>query len=196
MANRIRIQDYTVDWRSQFTVIKQQLISDLVRGDAPFLNIEHVGSTSVNGLSTKPIIDILIVIDSRYFNDVHRIRYEDALAPLGGREGQVFRSHWAPLTCHQGYICHGDGGVEGRWSFKLEGVLPRRNLYIASHGGHYEDSVISLRNTLTENPDLRCDYDRIKRFSSWHDGPKILWHCQECHYPSHITNWRLVRHRS
>ncbi|NGM90403.1 GrpB family protein, partial [Parapusillimonas sp. SGNA-6] len=48
---------YNPIWKDQFEIIKQglnEILSDLR------VSIEHIGSTSVEGLSAKPIIDIMV----------------------------------------------------------------------------------------------------------------------------------------
>src|SRR5690606_28703356 len=48
---------YNSIWKDQFEIIKQglnEILSDLR------VSIEHIGSTSVEGLSAKPIIDIMV----------------------------------------------------------------------------------------------------------------------------------------
>ena len=59
MAKRVIVVPYSEQWKADFETIKQYVlpaINDVVIG------IEHIGSTSVDGLSAKPIIDIDIVI--------------------------------------------------------------------------------------------------------------------------------------
>ena len=63
------IEPYNEKWKLEFENIRDMLnsyIGDLV------LSIEHVGSTSVEGLSAKPIIDIDVVMDS--YKDFHEIK--------------------------------------------------------------------------------------------------------------------------
>ena len=54
---KIEIEKYNPKWIEEFIQLKQELTSIL-----KFLNpkIEHIGSTSIQSLSAKPIIDILI----------------------------------------------------------------------------------------------------------------------------------------
>ena len=55
MKKHVVVQSYDKTWADDFVAIRDELntvLSDLVLG------IEHVGSTSVEGLSAKPIIDI------------------------------------------------------------------------------------------------------------------------------------------
>lgn len=58
-TKRVIVVPYDKTWKSAFEEIKKELesaIGDLIIG------IEHVGSTSVEGLSAKPCIDIDVII--------------------------------------------------------------------------------------------------------------------------------------
>lgn len=54
---KITFEKYNPSWKKQFESIKNELEENI-----GFLNpqIEHIGSTSVEGLSAKPVIDIMI----------------------------------------------------------------------------------------------------------------------------------------
>lgn len=52
---KLVVQPYTVKWQEQFSSIAYDLKALLADED---VQIDHIGSTSVNGLSAKPIIDI------------------------------------------------------------------------------------------------------------------------------------------
>ncbi|PKF74568.1 GrpB family protein [Chryseobacterium sp. PMSZPI] len=56
---KITVEQYNPSWKIQFDSIKNELEKNI-----GFLSprIEHIGSTSVEGLSAKPIIDIMIGI--------------------------------------------------------------------------------------------------------------------------------------
>lgn len=56
----IVIEEYNNIWPELFEIQKKKICR--VLGDA-VLRIEHIGSTAVPGLSAKPIIDILIVLE-------------------------------------------------------------------------------------------------------------------------------------
>lgn len=61
MARILRIVDYDSAWVAQYQREREMItgaLGDFVAG------IEHVGSTSVPGLSAKPTIDILLGVDS------------------------------------------------------------------------------------------------------------------------------------
>ncbi len=65
---KITFEKYNPSWKKQFESIKNELMEDI-----GFLNprIEHIGSTSVEGLSAKPIIDIMIGVRSE--EDLNKI---------------------------------------------------------------------------------------------------------------------------
>ena len=64
----VTVIPYSDQWERDFLKIKDEIKS--VLGELAE-SIEHVGSTSVRGLSTKPVIDIDVVIsDSSVLNDV------------------------------------------------------------------------------------------------------------------------------
>ena len=60
---RINIVDYDPSWPASFERIKGELILILALGPPiPYIDIHHVGSTSVPHLAAKPIIDIDLVV--------------------------------------------------------------------------------------------------------------------------------------
>lgn len=58
---KIVFEQYNPDWKNYFVKIKNELL-ELIGFIKP--RIEHIGSTSVEGLSAKPIIDILVGVNS------------------------------------------------------------------------------------------------------------------------------------
>ena len=58
---KIQIEEYNPDWVEQFTKLERELSSTLKLLKP---KIEHVGSTSIPNLAAKPIIDILVGIQS------------------------------------------------------------------------------------------------------------------------------------
>lgn len=58
---QIKLEPYNDDWVRQFSTIKNELLILLKDLDP---KIEHFGSTSVPGLAAKPVIDILVGVQS------------------------------------------------------------------------------------------------------------------------------------
>lgn len=91
MKGIVRVVPYDPEWKNEF--LKKAMIVDCV-GDL-ITGVEHVGSTAVEGLASKPIIDIDVIIDSY---DVF-LTVKDRLSKIGFE--------------HEGNL-----GVEGRKAFK------------------------------------------------------------------------------
>jgi GrpB-like predicted nucleotidyltransferase (UPF0157 family) len=131
------IEPYNKAWKLEFEKIKDMLnsyIGDLV------LSIEHVGSTSVEGLSAKPIIDIDVVMDS--YEDFPEIkkRLEEA-----------------------GYHHEGNLGIEEREAFSYaENNFMAYHLYVCPKNGKGYLEHIALRDYLRINRDAREDYTALK----------------------------------
>lgn len=141
------VDPYNEEWPAQFSTIKTNLAANLADYGISYISIDHVGSTSVPGLAAKPVIDIHIVVAAVDFHSDNHSRFIDAL-----REGD-----------HQGgYTPKGDGGVKGKWSFKLEGIEPWRNVAVVAEGSMPWRSARSLRDTLKMDAELRDEYGRVK----------------------------------
>lgn len=58
-VGKVKLSDYDSNWPEQFEIEKANLRK--IFGDS--VPIEHVGSTSIEGISAKPIIDIAVGLD-------------------------------------------------------------------------------------------------------------------------------------
>jgi GrpB-like predicted nucleotidyltransferase (UPF0157 family) len=125
------------EWPGEFAKIKREL--DEVLSDT-VISIEHVGSTSVEGLAAKPIIDMDIVIEESKFEAV-----KERLASIG-------------------YIHNGDQGIPTREAFKYIGKdhLMKHHLYVCPRNSPELHRHLALRDCLRVNPDLRDKYSNIK----------------------------------
>lgn len=65
----IVVLPYQKEWKEDFQAIAREL--QIALGELA-LSIEHVGSTSVEGLAAKPIIDIDVVIARGSFSQVKK----------------------------------------------------------------------------------------------------------------------------
>ncbi|MCH5199037.1 MAG: GrpB family protein [Oscillospiraceae bacterium] len=139
MAKRhIVVLPYNEEWKQNFILIKAELqaaLGELV------LSIEHIGSTSVRGLSAKPIIDIDVVIrDYSKLNDV--------ICALG----------------KIGYQHEGNLGIDGREAFKYDGKehLQQHHLYVCPYDSKELKRHIAFRDHLLSHPEAVSEYSRIK----------------------------------
>lgn len=65
---RVELQEYTDEWSSLYK-IEEETLKNLIK--EYFIDIQHIGSTSVEELKAKPIIDIIIGVKN--FNHIEKI---------------------------------------------------------------------------------------------------------------------------
>jgi GrpB-like predicted nucleotidyltransferase (UPF0157 family) len=142
------LSPYNPTWTAEFAALRAiyaTALGDLV------VAIEHIGSTSVPGLAAKPILDIDLVMPNY----------------------SVFPKIMAVLD-QLGYTHNGDQGISQREAFKpKDGIAapattpPRRwmrhHLYVCPIDGAELRRHIRFRDTLRARPDLRHEYETIKR---------------------------------
>ena len=135
---KVEVVPYDSAWRGDFEKIKGEIegaVGDLAVG------IEHVGSTSVEGLSAKPCIDIDVIIeDYSAFDDVVR-----RLRKIG-------------------YIHEGDLGIRGREAFKYTDKchLKKHHLYVCPNNSEELRRHIVFRDYLKAHPEAAEKYSRVK----------------------------------
>lgn len=137
-ARRVIVLPYDAAWAQDFISIRNELADAL--GDLA-LRIEHVGSTSVPGLSAKPIIDIDVVI----------------------RDYAVFDGAAAALQ-RIGYRHEGNLGIAGREAFGYEGKahLREHHLYVCPADSPELKRHTAFRDYLRSHPEAVRRYSRIK----------------------------------
>ena len=135
---KVIVLPYDAAWKTAFEAIKSEIesaVGDLVLG------IEHVGSTSVEGLSAKPCIDIDVVIeDYGVFEEVVR-----RLADIG-------------------YIHEGDLGIPDREAFCYSDKphLMTHHLYVCPRYSRELHRHITFRDYLRSNPKAVKQYGAVK----------------------------------
>lgn len=133
----VEVVPYNPVWKEWFAELRKIIwphISDVA------IDFVHIGSTSIPGMSAKPIIDIDIVIDS--LDKFHEIR--------------------SRLT-RIGYYHRGNLGIEGREAFGKENE-PKyaHHLYVCSADSTAYKNHVLLRKHLTENPEALKRYRDLK----------------------------------
>jgi GrpB-like predicted nucleotidyltransferase (UPF0157 family) len=133
----VRLAEYDANWPRLFEAEKRLI----ERALAPFApRIEHVGSTSVPGLPSKPIIDVAIALDG----------LRDAEACV------------APLAL-LGYEYKGENGVPGRLFFAKGAPRRTHHIHMVEAGGTLWRDYLHFRNYLRENPPATREYAALKR---------------------------------
>ena len=152
---QVIVLPYDEKWKDDFAAIRDEL--NTVLGGL-VLRIEHVGSTSVEGLPAKPIIDIDAVISDRAV-------LPDVITALG----------------KLGYSHEGDLGLPGREAVKDVGKehLRQHPLYVCAEDSAELKRHLGFRDYLRTHPDAAAEYGRIKeegaRLYPW-DMDKYIEH--------------------
>ena len=136
-TKEVIVLPYQESWKDDFEKIAQELrtvLSELA------IRIEHVGSTAVEGLAAKPIIDIDLVILSKDFPSVVK-----SLATIG-------------------YQHEGNLGIEGREAFAYSGKehLQCHHLYVCSENSLELKRHLAFRDYLRSHPGAVAIYGATK----------------------------------
>ena len=137
-TEKVIVLPYDMAWESAFEDIKAELERAL---GGLIIGIEHVGSTSVKGLSAKPCIDVDVIIkDYTVFDAV-----VGKLASIG-------------------YIHEGDLGIKDREAFKYTDKphLMKHHLYVCPQNSKELHRHIAFRDFLRSNAEAARKYSLVK----------------------------------
>ena len=136
-TKRVVVEKWNPQWKYEYEKIVASLGKDIIYNS---IKIEHVGSTSVEGLSAKPVIDLDIVIEKNKFAIIKE------------------------LLNKKGYEHEGDLGIEGREAFSYSGKeeLMTHHLYVCPKNSKELFKHITFRNFLENNPALAAEYSKVK----------------------------------
>ncbi|MDM5234829.1 GrpB family protein [Bacillus cereus] len=147
MKRRITIEEYSIKWESEFYKL-QTLINNVMTDSV--LSIEHVGSTSVKGLASKPILDIDIVIkDYEIFPEVVK-----KLATIG----YYHQAEWS----YKGREAFGRKDAFVPWG-EENVVWMDQHLYVCDKNSEELRRHVAFRDYLREHDDVVIEYGRLKR---------------------------------
>jgi GrpB-like predicted nucleotidyltransferase (UPF0157 family) len=138
MRGLVRCLPYDPEWKVQFGLVRDMLAGSL--GEIT-LAIEHVGSTSVEGLAAKPILDLDVVIATRY--DLPEV--ERRLVTLS-------------------FFHYGDGDIPGREIFRrtFEDEFMAYHVYVCAQDSVELSQHLAFRDWLRSHPEDRDAYGRLK----------------------------------
>ena len=131
------LRPYDPEWNEEFEQEKEKL-KNAFRNLA--LDIQHVGSTAIPGVSAKPIIDIGVLVNS--FQDV-----ETKIIDLEGL----------------GYIQKKENRPERMFFTKGSDEKRTHYLHIGEKGSGYVEDMILFRDYLMAHPEARDSYSVLKR---------------------------------
>ncbi|WP_421379393.1 GrpB family protein [Bacillus salacetis] len=138
MARKVEVTPYNHQWKDQFFHEKQRL-DRVFHGS--YAVVHHIGSTSVEGLAAKPIIDFLIVVQDINIADERTSELEDL-----------------------GYIAKGENGIPNRRYFFLENENGERlyHVHVFPSGSEEIERHLVFRDYLRTFKDEAEKYGRLK----------------------------------
>lgn len=142
-TTHVKVLPYDPQWKSDFEKIKKEL-ENVIGND--ILRIEHIGSTSVEGLSAKPCIDIDVVIkDYTVLDEI------------------ISKLHTI------GYIHEGDLGIKDREAFRYENKphLQTHHLYVCPENSKELHRHITFRDYLRTHPEAVHKYSVVKEKAAY-----------------------------
>lgn len=137
MKKKVTIEDYNSNWYKRFEEEKEKLKEILTD---KYISIEHIGSTSVDGLCAKPIIDIAIGVNdlqsvSEFIKPLKEIGYEFVYHKEFPERRFFRKGQWGAGTHH---------------------------IHIYQFEGEHWNNQILFRNYLRVNPDVLKEYQKLK----------------------------------
>ncbi|WP_428243925.1 GrpB family protein [Gynuella sp.] len=139
MSKRIiEVVPHQADWSDAFEQEKTNILSTLNTNN--IAAIHHIGSTAVEGLSAKPVIDIML--------EIHSLSQLDS-------ESAGMQS--------LGYLIKGENGIAGR-RFFLKGEIHRtHHVHAFITGSPQVYRHLAFRDYLRMFPTIRDEYGAIKK---------------------------------
>lgn len=144
----IVIKDYDPEWIQKFESIHSSLL-DILGPRA--LRIDHIGSTSVPGLSAKDVIDVQVTV-------------EEIAPKITQKLVNAGYEHWGNIT--QDHIPSGENEDSTLWT-KLLFTQPqgerRANIHVRVNGNPNQKYPLLFRDYLRAHPNSAKSIDIIKR---------------------------------
>jgi len=131
----VEIVPFNPLWPTMFEHERQALATILGTG----ARIHHIGSTSVRGLASKPIIDILVEVPN--------------VESLDSQTGAF---------CGLGYVPRGENGIPGRRYFVKGSWERTHHVHAYCTGSHDVLRHLALRDFLRANTEARDAYAAVK----------------------------------
>ena len=132
------IETYDPQWVIQFENIKRTI--EKVFGSKA-LDVQHVGSTSIPGMKSKPLIDVLVIV-----KDMESFTSEKAkMQRLGYEWGE---NYIEPNSLLFFKTIHGDQKIE--------------NIHVLTEGSSKTVQFVSTRDYMRTHPERALEYSNLK----------------------------------
>ena len=148
---KIILEEYSKKWEKEFFFLKKKLRQKLsIKKDN--VKVEHIGSTSVEGLTSKPIIDILIGVPQNNLDN-----YIKPITELGF----VYVKEYE------------DELPNRRFFYKNEKDKRIAHIHLVELSSLWYKRHIAFRNELRNNSKTKIEYEKFKMSLAnreWIDG--------------------------
>lgn len=169
---KIQLEKYNPDWTNAYNEMENNLKRHL-----NFLNpvIEHIGSTSIIGLTAKPIIDILVGIPNQD-------QLDKVIEPLTSNDYIFYEKYNSAMPYRRFFIKlkkKPDNFFIPNVYYEKDEVPKELNEYklahihIFEHNSFHWTRHIAFREYLKKNADIKKEYQKLKIYLStldWRDG--------------------------
>ncbi len=157
IREKIEIVKYKTIWKSQFQLAMKSLTKHL--GDL-VIDIQHIGSTSIEGLAAKDRIDIQVSV--KEINEDLCLEINKRLADFSFPEAFMSKDHLPPWDNNEDnwkkiYL----QGVTSHWDFKC-------NIHIRKKGAANHDYALLFRDYLRNDEECRTAYKNFKETLAEH----------------------------
>ena len=138
MTDVVKLCAYQPEWARIFQIEHDRLLEALGK---KAINVQHIGSTAIPEMEAKPVIDILVGVESIHQAEKH-------VEPLSGL----------------GYQYLGENGIPGRHYFiKKQDDRETHHLHMVEIGGDHWARHLFFRDYLREHPAAAHAYIILKR---------------------------------
>jgi GrpB-like predicted nucleotidyltransferase (UPF0157 family) len=137
-VQRVSVVSYDASWPARYERESKRVLAAL---GSLALDIEHIGSTSIDGVAAKPTIDILV-----------------------GAHGLEIPTHVMNQMAQVGYEYRGELGVPGRRYFRKGDRYPRDfNVHIVVWRERLWNDYLAFRDYLRDYPERAQEYSDLKQ---------------------------------
>jgi GrpB-like predicted nucleotidyltransferase (UPF0157 family) len=136
MTRKVEVIAHSKIWQEQFEQEKQ-LLQKLFSEE--LIAVHHIGSTAIQKISAKPVIDILLVVDA-----IEQV------------------NHYSAGMRKLGYIDFGEYGIVGRRFFAKGGDRRSHHVHVFTKGNPEIERHLAFRDYLNSHPEQAAAYSELK----------------------------------
>lgn len=134
----VKLEEYNSNWKEMYKEEEKRL-KELLKDN--IVEIMHVGSTSIEGLPAKPVIDIMITV--KRLSDVEKFKHL--------------------FTTELGYDLRDDGGVKDEYLVRKGNEDDRTHfIHIIEENSERYENFIYFKNYLESHPEKITEYRNLK----------------------------------